>query len=141
VKPVTTLSRIDIQKIEEYWQNHDANKKQLKYREWELLTPYKDEEVDTGISSGGISKTTERRALALVDDKLYQNLQHIIQTVEKMYAEMDADTRVIVGMRYWDKGGCFEWDDIAEKLSMSRSRVLRKRNLLVDDTAKRIGWV
>lgn len=139
---MTTLSRIDIQKIEEYWSNHETNKKQLKYREWELLTPYKDEEVATGISSGGISKTTERKALALVEDKLYQNLQHIVQSIEKLYGEIDAETRTIVNMRYWDKeGNCFEWDDIAEKLSMSRSRVLRKRNLLVDDTAKRIGWV
>lgn len=139
---MTTLSSIDIKKIEEYWMNHELNKKQLKYREWELLNPFKEQEVNTGISAGGISKTTERNALVLVEDKLYQNLKHIILVIDKMYHDLDSDTKTIVEMRYWDKeGNCYEWEEIADKLFMSRHKVLRKRNMLIDETAKRIGWV
>lgn len=139
---MTTLTRIDIQKIEEYWMNHEANKKQLKFREWELLNPHKETEVDTGISGGGISNTTQQKAFLLVEDKLYQNLKHIIKVVEDMYTDLDEETRIIVEMRYWDKeGSCYEWEEIADKLFMSRHKVLRKRNMLIDETAKRIGWV
>lgn len=139
---MTTLTRIDIQKIEEYWMYHETNKKQLKFREWELLNPHKETEVDTGISSGGISNTTQQKAFLLVEDKLYQNLKHIINVIDGMYHELDTETKTIVEMRYRDKeGNCYEWEEIADKLFLSRSKVLRKRNMLIDETAKRIGWV
>lgn len=137
------LSRIDIQKIEEFWQNHKENKKQLKFREWELLNPSQElDENIGGSSSGYISNPTERNAVRLLEDKLYQNLKVIVRTVENLYLELDADTKTIVDMRYWDKeNACYEWEEIADKLFISRSKVLRKRNNLIDDTARKIGWV
>ncbi|MEK5207497.1 transcriptional regulator [Psychrobacillus sp. FSL H8-0510] len=136
------LSRLDIQKIEYYWINHNDNKRQLKYREWELLNPHNDMEMNTGGGrSGKISMPTENKAVLLASDKLYQNLQHIVNTIESMYAKLDSDMKTIVDMRYWDTDGCYEWEDIADKLYMSRHKVLRKRNILIDKTAERIGWV
>lgn len=139
----TTLNRHDIQKLEEFWVNHKENKKQLQYREWELLNP--TVEVDENIgssSSGNISKPTERDAIRLVEDKLYQNLKHIVHSVDSIYGGLDNDTKTIVDMRYWDnENECYEWEDIAAKLYVSRSKVLRKRNYLIDETAKQIGWV
>lgn len=139
----TALSRNDIQKIEQFWINHKENKRQLKLREWELLHPVAEYEENIGSSSSGfISNPTERNAIKLLEDKLYQNLKLIIQTVEVIYNEIDDDTRKIVDMRYWDnQNECYEWEDIADKLFVSRSKVLRKRNHLIDETAKRIGWV
>jgi RinA family phage transcriptional activator len=137
------LSRIDIQKIEEFWLNHKENKKQLKFREWELLNPSQEQDENIGGSSSGfISNPTERNAIRLLEDKLYQNLKVIIRTIENLYNELDEDTQMIVDMRYWDKeNNCYEWEEIADKLFISRSKVLRKRNHLIDETAKLIGWV
>lgn len=136
------LSRLDIQKIEHYWINHKDNKRQLKYREWELLNPHNDMEMNTGAGrSGKISMPTENKAVLLAGDKRYQNLQHIVNTIESMYTKLDHDLKIIVDMRYWDTDGCYEWEDIADKLYMSRHKVLRKRNILIDKTAERIGWV
>lgn len=138
-----TLNRTDIQKLEKFWSNHKENKKQLKFREWELLNPTVEYEENIGASSSGfISNPTERNAIRLLEDKLYQNLKLIVMTVEMMYKELDEDTKIIVDMRYWDKeNACYEWEEIADKLFISRSKVLRKRNHLIDETAKRIGWV
>lgn len=135
------LTRTDIKKIEEYWINHEQNKKQMKYREWELLHPYQEEERIGGISSGRISNTTQQKAMVLLDDKLYQNLKHIVDEIDKLYVDLDEDSKTIVKMRYWCKNDFYEWEDIADKLFMSRHKVLRKRNILIDETAKRIGWV
>jgi len=45
-------------------------------------------------------------------------------------------------MRYWDEeNNCYEWEEIADRLNMSRSKVLRLRNGLLDDMADKIGWV
>lgn len=36
--------------------------------------------------------------------------------MEDLYNELDEDMRTIVDMRYWDTDGCYEWEDIADKL-------------------------
>ncbi|MFM9535710.1 transcriptional regulator [Lysinibacillus sp. IITD104] len=136
-----TLSRSDIQTIERYWIELEQNKKKLKYREWELLHPHNEGGEMVGGRSNAISDTTAKKAMLLANDDYYQNLKRIIKTVEDLYNELDEDMRTIVDMRYWDTDGCYEWEDIADKLYISRHKVLRKRNILIDKTAERIGWV
>ena len=137
------LSRHDIQKLEDYWIHLQQYKKDLQFREWELLNAY--QEADTNIGGGKwnrISDTTSNKAIALAEDTKYQNLKRIVHTSECMYKELDYDQKTIVDMRYWDqKNNCYEWEDIADRLYMSRNKVLRKRNALINETAKRTGWV
>jgi len=68
-------------------------------------------------------------------------LKNIITTLEHLYKELDHDQKTIVDMRYFDKHEAYEWQHVADKLYMSVQRVLRKRNMLIDETAKRLGWV
>lgn len=136
-----TLSRSEIQNIEKYWIEYEQYKKKLQYREWELLHPHNQCSEMVGGRSNTISDTTAKKATLLANDAYYQNLKRIIKTVEDLYRDLDEDMRTIVDMRYWDKDGCYEWEDIADKLYISRHKVLRKRNILIDKTAERIGWV
>jgi len=139
-----TLNKHDIQKLEEYWSNYKQNKQQLKYREWELMSRNSDDENTGGGANSvrTISKPTEQLATRLIEDKLYQNLKQITHVVESLYHESEGDLKVIVDMRYWDaERNCYEWEEIADQLNMSRSKVLRLRNGLLDDTADLIGWV
>lgn len=61
--------------------------------------------------------------------------------MEDLYSELDEDMRTIIDMRYWDKEGCYEWEDISDKLYISRHKVLRKRNIFFDKIAERIGGI
>lgn len=136
------IQKADLDKLEGYWSNLDDLKRQLKFREWELLNPHN--ETDSNIGGGKanrISDTTGNRAMVLADDRIYQNLKNIINTIEQQYKELDDDYKTIVDMRYLDKEGCYEWKHIADKLYMSPWQVLRKRNVLIDETARRLGWV
>lgn len=138
---MTSLSRSEVQTIEKYWIEYEVYKKKLKYREWELLHPHNEQGELVGGRSNTISDTTAKKATVLANDAYYQNLKRIIKTVEDLYRDLDEDMRTIVDMRYWDKDGCYEWEEIADKLYISRHKVLRKRNILIDKTAERIGWV
>lgn len=138
-----TLNRHDIKKLEEYWINYNENIKQLKFREWELMSKNSDDENSGGGSNSvrQISKPTEQLAIRLLEDKLHQNLTTIIKVVEKLYKETDVDTRYIVDNRYWCANrDVMEWDDIAYELGYSRSKVLRIRNSLLDEMAELIGY-
>ena len=136
------FEKADLEKIEGYWINFEKLKKDMRYREWELLNPH--QETDSNIGGGkssSISDTTGNRAIILAEDKEYQNLKNIISTFENLYPELDEDQQTIVRMRYWVNKGCYEWKQIADTLYMSTWQVLRKRNVLIDETAKRLGWV
>lgn len=139
-----TLNRHDIKKLEEYWINYNENIKQLKFREWELMSKNSDDENSGGGSNSvrQISKPTEQLAIRLLEDKLHQNLTTITNVVKNLYDELDEDAQSIVDRRYWCSGRDYlEWEDIAEELEMTRYKVLRIRNNLLDDTARLIGYV
>lgn len=138
------LNRYDIKKLEEHWINHKENIKRLKYREWELMSRNSDDENSGGGSNSvrQISKPTEQLAIKLMEDRLYQNLNTITSTIEKLYEEADEDTKSIVDNRYWCSGRDYlEWEDMAYELGMTRYKVLKIRNNLLDETAKLIGYV
>ncbi|MBQ7232365.1 MAG: HNH endonuclease [Bacillales bacterium] len=98
------MERLDIQKIESYWINHDENKKRLKYREWELLhSRHNADDLNANLRGNRISNPTEQKAAALTDDELYRNLNKIVQSIEQIYEQLDEDLKTIVNMRYWDK--------------------------------------
>jgi len=108
------LEKYDIQKLESYWSNQKELLKELKFREDELGTT-KD------------------------NDWKYQNLFRLIQTIQDIYTSLDDDVRHIVDMRYNERYNT--WEDIAEQLFMSKTKVLRIRNKLLDLTAEKIGWI
>ncbi|HEY9570034.1 MAG TPA: transcriptional regulator [Metalysinibacillus sp.] len=136
------LEKYDLQKLESYWRDLNQLKKELKFREWELLEPYREQDTNIGGGKANtISDTTANKAILLAEDKKYNATKEIISTVEGIYAILDDDRKTIVQMRYWDKNNCYEWEDIADQLHMSRYRVLRLRNTIIDETARRLAWV
>jgi|SRR5690606_23430359 len=136
------LSRHDIQKLEDYWINLEEYKKQLKYREWELLNPHQAEDTNMGGGKANrISDTTGNRAIMLAEDDLYKNLQRIINGIERLYISLNDDEKTIVDMRYRTKRGYNEWEDIAYELGYSRRKVLKIRDNLIDRTAAEIKFV
>lgn len=137
------LNRHDIKILEEHWINHNENIKRLKYREWELMSKNSDDENSGGGSNSvrQISKPTEQLAIKLMEDKLYQNLLTIIEVIEKLYKQIDEETRYVVNNRYWcSQRDMMEWEDIAYELGYSRSKILRIRNAMLDEMAELIGY-
>lgn len=143
------LGKNDIPKLEEYWRNYDHLKRQLKFREYEL-TYHKPEEITGGGKSNMPSKPTEQKAIKLASDELYGNLQNIVNAIENIYNEASDEERFIIHARYFDYDvEVYEWEDIAHELTklrtddkiLSRQAVLRRRNKIMQATAKHIGWV
>lgn len=139
---MSKLSRHDIQKLEDYWINLNEYKKQLKFREWELLNAHKESDCNIGGGrSSHISDTTAQKGIVLAEDMLYQNLQRIINGIEQLYISLNEDEKTIVDMRYRTKRGYNEWEDIAYELGYSRRKVLKIRDNLIDRTAAEIKYV
>lgn len=118
------LQKYDIQKLESYWSNQKLLHKELKFRESELIT----------------LKTTPSEARnILLNDRKYQHIKTVIETIEDIYITLDDDTKQIVDMRY--KQDHNTWEDIAEELFMKKTKALRIRDKLLTKTAQLIGWL
>ncbi len=137
---MSKLSTVQNKTIEEFWYNINDYRKQLKFREWELLNPHNEYEM-VGSRSGKISDTTGNRAALLLQDAKYQHLKSIIKAIEKVYKDCDDNMKKLIHMRYWFSDIQEEWDDIAANLYVSRRTALNMRNLLIDKTAERLGWL
>ena len=136
------INDADLKKIEGYWINLEKLKKDLKFREWELLHQHKEQDENIGGGrASNTSDTTFQKANTLVEDKVYNNLKNVVETLETLYTQLDDIQKKIVELRYWDKDGCYEWEDIAAELNISRNKALNKRNALIDKTAERLGWL
>ena len=69
------------------------------------------------------------------------HMKKIVEGLNELYPTLDDDLKKIVQMRYWDKEECYEWEDIADEIGYSRTRTLRKRNVLLNKTADAIGFI
>lgn len=114
---MTELSNLDVQKLEEYWMKYGKYKNQLQFAKENNLPVEKEEQH-------------------------YRTLQNIVSAIEKVYNQSNEDARTLINMRYWDKDNTFyDWEEIADKLFISRSKTLRKRKLILHETAKYMGWI
>lgn len=143
------LSKPDLKKIEEYWKNLNAMKGQLSYRRYELLYQPQDMNIGGG-KSNLITSPIEREVVKLHEDELYANLSKTITAIEDIYRSATDEQQEIVQYRYWDKDYLiYEWEDIAHELTKQRKddkivsvySVLRLRRKLMEETAKRIGFI
>ncbi|MDW5471985.1 transcriptional regulator [Staphylococcus equorum] len=143
------LCNADLKKVEEYWENLSSMRGQLAYRRYELLYRQEDTNVGGGMSNI-ISSPIEREVVKLHEDELYINLSKTISTIEDVYNNATPEQQAIVNYRYWDKDLLVhEWDDIAHELTKQRKddkiisthSVIRLRRKLLEETAKRIGYI
>lgn len=143
------LGKADIPKLEEYWINYDELKGQLAYRRYELLYQPQDTNVGGG-KSNLTSSPVENEVIELHKDNKYRNLQATIQAIEDVYRVATEEQKAIIHYRYWERDLLiYEWEDIAHELTKRRSddkvisqySVIRMRNQIMRDTAKRIGWI
>lgn len=136
------LTTVQNKTIEEFWVNIDDYRKQLKFREWELLTPHNEEAMSVSVKSHKITDTTGNKAIILVKDARYQYLQNVIKAVENTMAKLDDEMNEFVEMRYRSKeSSYYEWEDIAYELGVSKAKAFKMRNKLIDMTALELGWV
>jgi RinA family phage transcriptional activator len=143
------LGKNDIPKLEEYWRNYAQIERQKRFREFELLYQSKEEPTGGG-RSNTISKPTEQQVIKLSKDELYNNLSNIVDAIDSIYKQANEEERFIIHCRYLDDNvEVYEWEDIAHELTkqrtddkvISRNAVLRRRNKIMQQTAKEIGWV
>lgn len=128
--------------IEGYWMNIKQLRNDLKYREWELTENKSTDENIGGGKSNRISDTTARKAMILAEDKKYQNLKERVQAIDSVYSSLDTEMREFVEIRYFsDDAAYLDWEDVAVEIGITKSKAFKMRNKLIDETAKKIGWL
>ena len=134
--------------IEEYWSDIPSLKRQLNFREWELLHQHKEQDTNVGGGrSGDISDTTAQKAMLLAEDERYQCLKANVDAIEYVIKKVTEDKkqrllREFMEMKYISKDSSYmDWDDVAIELNITKAKAYKLRNKLIDMTAEKLGWI
>ena len=135
------LTKAQQMHIEDIWKNYKEYKNKKDFRYWVVVEkPKKDNNIGGGRSSN-ISDTTAQRVIDLSKDMQYQYLKSIVGAVEYVYNSLDDYTKEIVSCRYWNEFGVLEWADMKDEFNISRSKAFRIREIIINKTAKKLGWL
>lgn len=135
------LERYDIRKLEDYIQNIAQYKKQLRFREYELLESHEMDNPEGG-KSNLPGNPVEREVIKKTKDKKYNNLANIVNGVDRLMDELNDDDMEMIRLRYWDCPiDCNQWDQIADRFYVSKTTILRRRNAMLTKLANYIGYV
>jgi len=135
------IERYDIKKLEDYIKNIKQYRKQLRFREYELLENHETINPDGG-KSNLPGRPVEQEVLVKYKDNKYNSLYNIVRGVDKLLDELEDETLEMIRLRYWDCPiDCNQWEQIADRFHVSKTTILRKRNAMLIKLADYIGYV
>lgn len=135
------IERYDIRKLEDYIQNIKQYRKQLRYREYELLENHEVINAEGG-KSNMPGRPVEQEVMKKMKDKKYNNLHNIVKGVDRLLDELDEQSLEMIRLRYWDCPiDCNQWEQIADRFYVSKTTILRRRNAMLIKLAEYIGYV
>jgi len=112
--------------------------KEINLRRKELLSGSNEELV--GGKSNLPGDPTGRVTARLVDDNRLQELERIADAIETVMEKMDDNYKQIVKVKYWQPNRNLDWHGIASACNVSRATAIRRRKLIVEAIAERLGW-
>lgn len=135
------LSRLDRKKLEDYIENFEQYKRELKFTEYLILENHEPENLEGG-QSNMIGRPVENEVIKKNEDKKYRHLRDVVHGVQALYNNSDSETQELIRLRYWDcKLELSKWEDLAEYFHVSDRAIYRKRAFILDQLAKYIGFV
>lgn len=135
------LEKTDYKKLENYIEDLDRYRRELKFREYEILSNHEPINPDGG-RPNIIGRPTEEQVIKLNRDSLYRRLYDVVKGTEEFLNQCDEFTLELFRLKYWDKpADCNTWDNIAERYHYSKTSILRWRTAQLDKLAKKIGYL
>lgn len=111
-----TIEKARVSLLENYWLQREQFRREVYYL---TMLHSKDE-------------LTEEGRVRLV------SMKRAVEAMDNLYKELDDSYKTIIDMRF-NEDDIAEWIEIADELNCSTQKVLRKRTLLMQRTATRIG--
>ncbi|NJH82531.1 transcriptional regulator [Staphylococcus hyicus] len=138
---IIELTKADYKKLEDYIENLDKYRKELKFREYELLSNHEIINPDGG-KPNIVINPTERQVIKLNTDAKYRRLYDVVKGTEEYLDQCDEETLKIFNLKYWNKPpSCNTWDAIAHRYHYSLTSILRWKTAQLNKLADKIGHI
>lgn len=135
------LKKVDYAKLEDYIENLDRYREELKFREYELMSNHEPENPEGG-KANFVSNPIEQHVIKCNQDAQYRRLQDVVNGTERYLSQCDDETIEIYRLKFWDKPfDCNTWNAIADRYYISHSGMRRFKTAQLEKLAKFIGYV
>lgn len=132
------LSNAQLKALDERLFDYPYVMSNIAHRKLELQTAIKHDDNIGGGKGNTVSKPTERIIALWSDDARIKSLEIFEKAVRATIAELDDELKSIFELR-WSKGSRNTWEEIADKLHISRMGIYRKRKRILSIFAEKSG--
>ena len=105
-----------------------------------MFTTENDDENVGGGRSSFPSSPTEMIGTRLATHKRLNQLEGIVNAINKVYTRLPETHRQLLQLKYWTKPQQLTWEGIAQKLHVSRRQAFYWRDEIVNLIGQAIGW-
>lgn len=135
------LKKVDYAKLEDYIENLDKYREDLKFREYEIMSNHEPDNPDGG-KPNIVSNPVEQQFMKCNQDAKYRRLKDIVHGTELFLDQCDEETLLMFNYKYWEKPiGMNNWEEIADVFHTSKTGMLRHKSAQLEKLAKFIGYV
>jgi RinA family phage transcriptional activator len=135
---VLRLKREYFKFVERELFDYDSTLKNIREFENDLITSSGNSDLNSSIRSG-VSKTTENKALKLINNKTLLRMTKTINDINKGIGKLDEELQELYKLRYRKQ---IHYNKIiTHHLPMSQATYFRKRNIIVNIVANEMGLI
>lgn len=139
VSKIGKLRTSTFKHIEAELYDYHGTKKLIKQRRIEIMHDSPSEEI-VGGKSNLPSDPTSAVATKIVLDRRLNELERIVNAIEKVYESVSEDYKQLIKLKYWRKPQTKTWDGIAMEMERGRTTLFRWRNEIVQAISEILGW-
>lgn len=138
---IIKLKKTTFKHIEsELYSYHETLKEIQFLRNNIMFTTENDDENVGGGRSSFPSSPTEMIGTRLATHKRLNQLEGIVNAINKVYTRLPETHRQLLQLKYWTKPQQLTWEGIAQKLHVSRRQAFYWRDEIVNLIGQAIGW-
>lgn len=90
--------------------------------------------------SNAVGDPTGRVATLLLTHRRLEQLEKIVEAIERVYRALPRDKQRLIELKYWTSPQTLTWEGIAQKVHISRRQALRWRDGILYAIAEQLGW-
>jgi RinA family phage transcriptional activator len=130
--------------IEAELYGYNDTKREIMKRREELMYPFDEDPEDMSIVKGANSvrtpgRPTERIVTRLTMDKRLRNFEEIIESIDRVYEQVDEDHQKMMRLAYWSNKR-YTWQAVADYCHVHQNTMTKMRRNVVYLVADKIGW-
>lgn len=140
MRDIFELNSADKKWLEDKFKRYSQLDREIAVRKEELKMRESDENIGGG-KSNFISSSVESQVMKQMNDPFIQQRELWKKSIEWTISEQSSDVQMLVREKYWGEQSYLDWETLGNIHGFTKSTVYRVRDKVLEEFAKKIGYI